>query len=121
MIDGAEAIVPAVWRLDVVNALVVAERRKKITPGRTAKFLHNLEQFKITIDLDGLDHAFGAVLDQARLHQRSSCDASYLELAMPAVPQRGACFERLSAGDRGILDRARRSVYTRWSRLRESL
>jgi predicted nucleic acid-binding protein len=65
-----------------VNALVVAERRKKITPQKTARFLHDLKQFKIAVDLEGIDHAFGTVLDQARLHQRSSYDASYLELAM---------------------------------------
>ena len=32
VIDGADVIVPAIWRLEVVNALVVAERRKKVAP-----------------------------------------------------------------------------------------
>jgi predicted nucleic acid-binding protein len=81
VIDGAEVIVPAVWRLEIVNALVVAERRKKITPDKTARFLRDLQQFKITVDVDGIDHVFRAVLEQARLYQRSSYDASYLELA----------------------------------------
>lgn len=74
--------VPAIWRLEVVNALVVAERRKKITPEKSARFLLSLKQFAITVDVDGLDQAFGTVLDQARLYQRSAYDASYLELAM---------------------------------------
>ena len=81
LIEGAEVVVPVVWRLEVVNALVVAERRKKVTPERIAKFLWDLQRLPIIVDLDGLDNVFGAVLDQARRYQRSSYDASYLELA----------------------------------------
>ena len=81
MIDGSQVIVPAVWRLEVVNALVVAERRKNIAPAKSAKFLRDLEKFNITVDIAGLDHVFTRVLDQARFYQRSAYDASYLELA----------------------------------------
>jgi hypothetical protein len=45
--------VPAVWRLEVVNALVVAERRKKIAPAKNAKFWLDLQRLAITIDIDG--------------------------------------------------------------------
>ena len=73
--------VPAIWRLEVVNALVVAERRKKVGVAKSAKFLHDLQQFTITVDVDGIDQVFSTVLDQARGYQRSAYDASYLELA----------------------------------------
>jgi hypothetical protein len=43
--------------------------------------LRDLEKFNITVDVDGLDHVFGMVLDQARLYQRGAYDTSYLELA----------------------------------------
>ncbi len=72
---------PAVWKLELVNALVVAERRKKAAPAKSAKFLQDLQRFSITVDIEGLDQVFSTVLDQARLYQRSSYDASYLELA----------------------------------------
>ena len=81
VIDGATVFVPAVWKLEVVNALVVAERRKKVAPAMSAKFLQDLRRFNITVDVDGLDQVFNTVLDQARLYQRSAYDASYLELA----------------------------------------
>jgi predicted nucleic acid-binding protein len=81
VIDGAQVVVPAVWRLEIVNALVVAERRKKIAPAKSAKFLQDLEKFNITVDTEGLEYAFGIIFDQARLYQRSAYDASYLELA----------------------------------------
>ena len=81
LIEGAEVVVPVIWKLEVVNALVVAERRKMVTPEMIATFLWDLQQLPIIVDLDGLDNVFGAVLDQARRYQRSAYDASYLELA----------------------------------------
>ena len=81
VIDGAAAIVPAIWKLEVVNTLVVAERRKKVTPEKGAVFVRDLQKLTITVDLEGLDWVFSTVLDQARLYQRSAYDASYLELA----------------------------------------
>jgi predicted nucleic acid-binding protein len=72
VIDGAAVVVPAIWKLEVVNTLVVAERRKKVAPEKGAAFVR---------DLDGLDRVFSTVLTQARLYQRSAYDASYLELA----------------------------------------
>ena len=81
VIDGAAVIVPAIWKLEVVNTLVVAERRKKVAPAKSTAFLRDLQKFTITVDLEGIDQVFGTVLDQARLYQRSAYDASYMELA----------------------------------------
>jgi predicted nucleic acid-binding protein len=80
-IDGAEAIVPAIWKLEVVNVLVVAERRKKLLPEKSAEFIADLRHFAITVDFDGVEHIFDAVFEHARVYQRSAYDASYLELA----------------------------------------
>ena len=63
-----------------MNSLVVAERRKKLLPAKSSQFLHNLRQFDISVDIDGLDQ-FDKVIAHARLYQRSAYDASYLELA----------------------------------------
>ena len=98
LIDGGSVVVPAVWRLEVVNALVVAERRKKVAPAKSDKFLHDLQKFTITVDIEGIDQVFSTVLDQARLYQRSAYDASYLELATRRVflsQQRTSLSERL--------------------------
>ncbi|MDQ2900523.1 MAG: hypothetical protein M3Y07_12110 [Acidobacteriota bacterium] len=43
--------------------------------------MRDLEQFTITVDVDGLNEALTIVLDQATLYQRSAYDASYLDLA----------------------------------------
>jgi predicted nucleic acid-binding protein len=79
--DGATIVVPAIWRLEIANALVVAERRKRILPAKSTKFLQDLQQFSINVDTDGLDRIFAEVFDFARRYQRTSYDASYLELA----------------------------------------
>lgn len=81
MFSGAIIIVPAIWPLEVVNALVVAERRKKISATKSAKFLQELQQLAISVDTEGLDRVFSEVFEQARRYQRSAYDASYLELA----------------------------------------
>jgi predicted nucleic acid-binding protein len=81
VIGGAAVVVPAIWKLELVNTLVVAERRKKVTPEKSAVFHRDLQKFTITVDFEGLDRVFSTVLAQARLHQRSAYDASYLELA----------------------------------------
>jgi predicted nucleic acid-binding protein len=81
VINGAEVLVPAIWRFEVANILVVAERRKKISPEKTARFIQALKSFAIAVDLDGVDTAFGTVLEHARQYQRSAYDAAYLELA----------------------------------------
>ncbi len=72
---------PAIWPLEVANALVVAERRKKILAAKSTQFLHDLQQLSITIDTDGLDRVFDDVVELARINLRTSYDASYLELA----------------------------------------
>ena len=104
VIAGANVFVPSIWRLEVVNSLVVAERRKKILPATSAKFLIDLRRFMITVDLEGLNQVIGAVLYQARLYQRSAYDTSYLELAK----RRGLPFAtkdeplRRAAGELGV-------------------
>jgi predicted nucleic acid-binding protein len=77
-----EAHVPSLWPLEVANALLVGERRKRITPADAARFLTILEAFPITVDDQTVAHAWGATMHLARAHNLSSYDASYLELAI---------------------------------------
>lgn len=43
LLDGDRAVVPALWRLEVANGFVVAERRGILTPSDIAQVLQNLE------------------------------------------------------------------------------
>ena len=80
--EGETAVVPALWRLEIVNSLVVAERRKKLEPFRAELFLREIQPFRIRVDHVGSTRAFGPILDLSRRFQRSAYDAAYLELAI---------------------------------------
>ena len=77
-----QAHVPSLWPLEVANALLVGERRNRITPADTARFLAILDAFPITVDDETVAHAWADTLHLARAHNLSSYDASYLELAI---------------------------------------
>ena len=76
------AMVPGHWSLEVANALANAERRKRITPEKIARFLANLNDLPIEIDGQTATRALGEVLALARTHRLSAYDAAYLELAL---------------------------------------
>lgn len=78
------ALVPALWSLEVANALVVAERRDRITRADSDEFLAMLEELPITVDAGTASRAFHETTALARDHALSSYDASYLELALRA-------------------------------------
>ena len=77
-----QAHVPSLWSLEVANALLVGERRRRITPADTARFLAILAAFPITVDEETVAHAWADTMHLARAHNLSSYDASYLELAI---------------------------------------
>ena len=75
--DGG-AFVPQVWHLEVRNALLVAERRGRISAGGTAARLKSLKELPIYTDTQpDLETA----LELARGHRLAIYDAMYLELA----------------------------------------
>lgn len=74
-----EAVVPALWQLEVANVLLVAERRNRITEAQATRFLDLLTQLPIRVDPTPVDS--GAVIAAGRRHGLSAYDASYLVLA----------------------------------------
>jgi predicted nucleic acid-binding protein len=77
-----QAFVPTVWPLEVANALLVGERRRRITPADAARFLAILGTFPITVDDETVTHAWHETTHLARAHGLSAYDAAYLELAI---------------------------------------
>lgn len=76
--DGDSCVVPTLWWFEIRNALLMAERRKRLTSADTARFLHDMADLKITEDFnpDETD-----LLRLARTHRLTVYDAAYLELA----------------------------------------
>jgi len=76
-----EAIVPELWHLEVLNALVVGHRRGVITTAKAAAFLHHLEDLPIHTDEISLGGRKEQLFGLAREHELSAYDAAYLDLA----------------------------------------
>jgi predicted nucleic acid-binding protein len=76
------AAVPAIWPLEMANALIVAERGRRITRADSAEFIGTLESLVISIDAEAPSLGFTRILDLAREERLTAYDAAYLELAM---------------------------------------
>ena len=77
-----QAHVPGLWPLEVANALLVGERRKRTTAANAARFLAILSTLPIAIDDETVARAWAETMHLARAHNLSAYDASYLELAI---------------------------------------
>ena len=79
---SCEAIVPAIWPLEIGNVLVVAERRKRLSKSASVRFLALLGDLPITVVQETADRMTREILALARERRLSTYDASYLDLAM---------------------------------------
>jgi len=77
---NGEAFVPPIWSLEVANVLVVGERKKRLLPAQSLRFVELLQSLPITLDSDV--RPLGELLGLAREQRLSSYDASYLDLAV---------------------------------------
>lgn len=74
--------VPAVWSLEVANALLVGERRKRLQQSEIQRFIALLEGLSIVQDGPAPVESVSRVLPLARQYGLSAYDAAYLELAV---------------------------------------
>ena len=77
-----EAAAPALWRLEVANALAMAERRGRLSVAGLTRSVALLQRPAITIDAEGSERGFRDLLDLARSERLTVYDATYLELAL---------------------------------------
>lgn len=80
---GIRASVPSIWALEVANALLIAERRKRISQADSAAAWAALQKLPLETDEETSRRAGSNTLALARQQQQLSVyDAAYLELAM---------------------------------------
>ncbi len=80
-LSHSEAGVPALWPVEMLNVSLTAERRARIAPLQSARFLDLVEKLPIQIVSDSWSWTAARVLDRGRTFALSSYDATYLELA----------------------------------------
>ncbi len=76
------AIVPALWPIEVGNALLVAARRGRINLKELEPLVRAIQALQIEIDTATAEHALTRTLELARQHRLTTYDATYLELAI---------------------------------------
>lgn len=76
------AIVPELWKLEVGNALISAEKRKRISYADIINSLSLLESLTIHTDRETHERGFREIIAIAHAEKLTTYDAAYLELAM---------------------------------------
>jgi len=79
---NGEAIVPAIWKLEILNVLMLAERRNRLTQAKSEQFLSVLNKLPITEDRTDAPGITERILALGRDYRLASYDAVYLELAL---------------------------------------
>ena len=102
MADGSKAIVPAIWPFEIANALLTAERRKRLSMAQVTSTLKELALLPITIDGVQVESVFGEVLAVARQGQLTEYDAAYLELALREALPLATLDDRLRRAARNV-------------------
>lgn len=75
-----EALVPPLWPLEVSNVLAIAERKNRLLPAQSLRFIELLQSLPISIELE--TRPIVEILALARELRLSAYDASYLDLAL---------------------------------------
>ena len=105
--DGAPVEVPAIWPLEISNALLVLVRRKKLFEAERQAALAALQRVAVKIDHEMSSLAFTKLSAIASDYQLSVYDAAYLELAqrrkLPLACKDGPLREAATRADIKVL------------------
>lgn len=81
-LEGKQVLVPTVWPLEIINAIVVAQRCNRINLLETKRFIELLEGLTIREAVLPLAWSTSNVLPMAQEYDLSAYDASYLAVAI---------------------------------------
>jgi predicted nucleic acid-binding protein len=79
--QGDSAITPSFWPHEVLNALLVGEKRKRISRDLIQTFLGDLETLPILLQDLPADAVFDRIQSLSLEHGLTAYDAAYLDLA----------------------------------------
>lgn len=81
-LEKGEAHVPSIWSLEVVNVLLMAERRLRLARSDGARFLEMLRRLPIKVEETAPALAFDEISAVARETGLTAYDGAYLSVAM---------------------------------------
>ena len=82
LLEKDQALVPGIWPLEVVNVLLVAERKRRLSKADATRFLDLLHSLPIHVEVETDVRVMDKILALGRESGLSSYDASYLDLAI---------------------------------------
>ncbi|HMD96978.1 MAG TPA: type II toxin-antitoxin system VapC family toxin [Terriglobia bacterium] len=82
VISGEVPVVPVLWNHEVSNAVVMAERRGRLTADQVKTVADDLEELCDILEIDPLNVRPAALIETARRANLTVYDAAYLELAV---------------------------------------
>jgi predicted nucleic acid-binding protein len=101
-LEGKTLLVPAIWALEVANAILTGQRAKRLGQREVNTFTMLLQNLPIVQDVQPITACMASVLPLAAKHNLSAYDAAYLELSI----RRGAALATL---DRNLQSAALRT------------
>ncbi len=81
-LEDRRVIVPAIWPVEITNALLVGERRKRIRQPEVRRFVELLKGLDILEDGQPFADTVSNILPLAREYDLSAYDAAYLDVAV---------------------------------------
>ena len=81
-LKGEVVNVPSIWAVELANALLVGERRKRIKSADVRRFQELLADLTIFEDSQTVTETMANLLPTARHYNLTAYDAAYLDLAL---------------------------------------
>ena len=108
-LEGRSILVPAVWGLEIANAVLVGERSRRLRQPEIRRFADLLEGLPVIPDVRPVSAHLGDVLAVAREYALSAYDAAYVELSI----RRGAPLATLDTKMRSAAQKAGVEIFAR--------
>ena len=81
-LEGHAILVPALWSVEITNALLTAERRKRVKPPEIRRFVELLDGLTVIIDSQSVAESVSNILPIAPEYGLSAYGAAYLDVAV---------------------------------------
>ena len=81
-VENQTVIVPSIWAVEITNALLVGERRKRIRQPEIRRFVDLLKGLSVVEERQTFAETVSNVLPLAREYDLSAYDAAYLDVAV---------------------------------------
>jgi predicted nucleic acid-binding protein len=81
-LEGHAILVPALWSVEITNAVLMAERRKRVKQPEIRRFVELLDGLTVIMDSQSVTEDVSNILPIAREYGLSAYDAVYLDVAV---------------------------------------